>query len=758
MGFDFASPAMLFGGLLFTVPLLIHLLNRRRYTVRAWAAMSFLLAAYKKRKRRLRFENILLLMVRCLIVILLAMAMARPFATSGSALAAISQERRNVVLVLDNSYSMGYKSDFGISGSAKDAGDANQTCFERALSGAIDLIRRLDGSRGDTVSVIVMGEVIEFPVPLNSIPDEALVKMNGIKGPSPRAADFPALAALLAGEVTEKAGGEIEVYIFTDMQARLFGVPTAGPKAGTSALIAKAIERGARIRFVDVSDAEGTRPNLSVTQIASLDPNISTVTPAMFDVTVSNYGEEDLEGVTGTFMLDGKPAEKRIFNVRGQGRTAVELMASFRESGFHILSFRLERDGLPIDNERFFAFQVRDTIDVLLVDGTFDYDPYKSATGLLGMMLNPARIGGGTDGGEKGTIFNPVTVDAKSFNAGRESPGLYDCVILADVEGLSAAGAGALFDYLSSGGRLVLFMGERVDPGAWNFRLFDDETVRILPARLDNVVGTDGSDGAASFFRLTAPGFDHPVLRLFDDPKLKVLLDVPVFRFMATGETAEGADIVAWFSDALGERRPAIVESAVGSGRVMLFTTSADPSWTLIPESPKTFLPLIHETLHYLTAHDPGRYNLGLGGAIIRSVVEFPDRIALAGPGGEVRTVSEPVERKEFGRYLLPLGHLPLDRPGAYTLNVDSSVSGKRLRDCYTANVDPMEGDLNKADPSVLQGLFPGVEILRSDGVPDDEEENHGGGGGDLWKTLLWAVLGFVAIELFLSWKFGDYN
>src|SRR5438270_5627669 len=58
-----------------SVPVIIHLLNRRRYRVVDWAAMRFLLAAMRKNVRRLRVEQLLLLAVRTLLLALLVAAM-----------------------------------------------------------------------------------------------------------------------------------------------------------------------------------------------------------------------------------------------------------------------------------------------------------------------------------------------------------------------------------------------------------------------------------------------------------------------------------------------------------------------------------------------------------------------------------------------------------------------------------------------------------------------------------------------------------
>ena len=779
---------MLFGALLFGVPLIIHLLNRRRYQVKSWAAMSFLLRAYKRTRRRLRLEHFLLLLVRCLIIALLAAAMARPFVPSDSLFAGLGERSRSVVAVIDGSYSMGYRNGPG------------ETAFDRTISGVKRLVRTLDSGRGDTCSLIVIGREAEFVVPLSGLPEDVLVKVENpeatplLREPSQGGAHLAGLAALLAGEVAEQSRGGAEVFVFTDMQTRFFGGFRDGSGSdrsavdapgGTAALLARAIDQGVSVRFVDVADGgddgESTRPNAAVTDIVALDQNITTNSLAAFSATITNFGDDDLRGLTGSFLLDGKVAEKRTVDVAARGRATVELSRPFRDPGFHTVSFRLEQDNLPVDDERFLAFEVRESIDVLLVDGAWDFDPFERPTGVIGMMLNPLLImddgseesvlgrvrENGTEADEArpavGTVFNPTTIDFKLLNAGREDPGRYDCVFLADVEGISEGAAAVLFDFVSSGGRLVFFMGDRVDLHAWNLRLHDNPEGRLLPARLERMEGSRSDQGRSSFYKLTASSFDHPVLRVFDDPRLKVLLEVPVFRFVVTDLNESGDDaadrprVVASFTDALGNSFPAIVEQRIGRGRVMLFTTSADASWSMIAESPKTYLPLLHETVYYLATRDPGIYNLSVGEAITRTVSEFPDRIALTTPGDNENVIAEAVEDSRYGRFVLPLQNHPLARAGSYVLEVDSSVSGKRMRECYSANVNTLEGDLQEIDVPTLTRTYPGITVGDGDTTGDGDEDPDGA-GGELWKTALWALLALVALELILSWKFGDYN
>src|SRR4051812_44551985 len=79
LALSFVSPGfVLAGAALIGIPIIIHILNRRRFRTVTWAAMDFLLRAMRKNRKRLRFEQWLLLATRCALIFLLAFALARP--------------------------------------------------------------------------------------------------------------------------------------------------------------------------------------------------------------------------------------------------------------------------------------------------------------------------------------------------------------------------------------------------------------------------------------------------------------------------------------------------------------------------------------------------------------------------------------------------------------------------------------------------------------------------------------------------------
>ena len=111
--FSAFHPELLGGLALVGVPILIHLLLRKRPQPRPWAAMRWLLAAAKAAQRRWRLTNLLLLLLRCLIISLAVLAVARPKLDGFGG-------GQRLVVVIDRTASMGARgADPGPLASAK---------------------------------------------------------------------------------------------------------------------------------------------------------------------------------------------------------------------------------------------------------------------------------------------------------------------------------------------------------------------------------------------------------------------------------------------------------------------------------------------------------------------------------------------------------------------------------------------------------------------------------------------------------------
>lgn len=140
----FLHSTLLFAGLAcVAIPIVIHLLFRRRRRPIRWAAMRFLLEAMRRQRRRLRLEQILLLVARCLLIALLAAAVARPMLRQAGFLGMDAGAGRRVYILIDNS----------LTASARDA-DGPATALDRHKSAAAALLASL--GPGDTAGLIAL--------------------------------------------------------------------------------------------------------------------------------------------------------------------------------------------------------------------------------------------------------------------------------------------------------------------------------------------------------------------------------------------------------------------------------------------------------------------------------------------------------------------------------------------------------------------------------------------------------------------------
>src|ERR1700688_3585389 len=105
----FLAPLFFLGLGAIAVPILVHLIQRERKHVIAFPSLMFVRRIPYQSVRRRRIRHWFLLLMRAAAIALIVLAFARPFLPKrGEAAAAITGGSREVVIMLDQSASMGY--------------------------------------------------------------------------------------------------------------------------------------------------------------------------------------------------------------------------------------------------------------------------------------------------------------------------------------------------------------------------------------------------------------------------------------------------------------------------------------------------------------------------------------------------------------------------------------------------------------------------------------------------------------------------
>jgi len=726
-------PLMAFGMLAASVPLIIHLLNRRRHQPLDWAAMRFARAAWKRIRRRTRFENLLLLLLRMAAVALFALALARPFTSGGGPLGGLSKEHREVVVLLDGSASMGYRTGL-------------TSLWDRATNRARSIFEELDGTDGDRAHFYLVGERTRQ---LSSrSPEEALSMLTSLENPLAESFDLTAALTRVIADLDAEGldpSTPVELVLITDVQRRNFLGPE-GPVA-TEAL-ALLEERGLQLNIEDVTEAFVRRPaNLAVTDFVPLDtfgeplatargaaPVLKTQGAASFLVEVTNSGETGRD-VNIALIVDGqRRPSKRLF-VPGASTADIELEArltaageSADEGGFRELEVALEADALPIDDRRALVALAPGSLSVLLVNGAPDADFRADELAYLRAALAPP--GDGTPG-----PFNVIERTPGQLNAAFDlSP--FDLIWLANVEDPTPELCAALKARVEAGATLVTSLGDRVVASRYNERLLP---LGLLPAELGERKGDPSRRGSFRRARIDAP--DHPALSFFRDERYELFFtEVPIFEYFESQPTPD-ARVLASLDDQVTAGSPLLVESHVGHGRSILFTTTIDSDWALFAESPTSLIPLVHELVFGSVAAPGPPRNLAVGDPIEARFEAFPEAANLLAPsGGAARIDTAAVE--------LPEGD---SDAGAWNLHVRDAaeqagiwrVTSRAGSASFAATLDASEGQLERLPREEFTGLSPVYRFQAKSGelgVASTED-------GELFRWLLGLALALLIGE-----------
>lgn len=715
----FGAPALLWGLGLASAPIIIHLLSRRRYREMSWAAMQWLLAAIKQNARRIRIEQIILLAVRTLLVLLVVLAMTKPYLEA--AIARIQGRRTHHVIVLDGSYSMGYRL-------------TDRDRFDRAKEVAAAIVR--DASPGDAASLILMAAPPRIVVGESSTNLRAIEsELAALRMPHGRA-DLSATLEKVEEVLRSSSLSRAEVYFITDLQRSSWDAGSA-PSAGYVERVAR-IGRAAHAVVIDLGQTRSD--NVAITDLEFVSPFITAGSDQTVTATLRNFGRDNLAGLHVELLVDGDVKERRATDLPGASTGTVSFSTSIGEPGPHWIEARVDDDRLNVDNRRTLAIVVKEAIDVLCIDGEPSGEPFASEADYLRFALAPQPRGAA----ELSALRPEIMRESEFLEA---ELARYDCLLFANIAQFTDNEYRLLERYLERGGSIAWFLGDQVDAEAYNRVLFRDGK-GILPARLGAKVGDPQSRVAA--FRFNPLDYRHPVTRPFRGAEQGGLLTTLTYAYLRA-EVAADSDAETALAYHTGDA--AIVTMPARRGQVALVTTSADTEWTNWPFWP-SYVPVVQELVATLVADRDRHRTVMVGQPLVVAApevaVEMPVTIEV--PSGEVvsrRFRSDSSQRgfhfdetSTSGRYRLRVGPpLLLDLP-------------------YAANVDTRESDLRRLERDEFQTLLPGLRLtfLTNWQSMDERQSVMTGARGELHRGLLAAALLLLFVESFLAWKFSHYT
>jgi len=734
--FSFLDAVFLWGLPLAGIPVLIHLLHRRRRRVVRWGAMQFL-REVEGRPRRMRcWDEVGLMLVRALALAVLVLALARPMVRSSWFGAPATRE---LIVVLDDSMSTARSMLAGGFGTVHEA-------IVRSAAGAIDSL-----AEGDRVRVLLSSAeprwLTSHPVKIDGDSAAALKKkLRQIKPTRARGDLLRSVEQVLSAEpdpgVTERL-----VMVVTDGQA-------CGWRIGAGRAWARirqkttAADPPTTLAVLDVTRTEGggeaaIPPNLSVDSVTCSRRVTAPGLPVTFEAIVRNAGGTASPAVALHWDQAGRELAVTPLGVLPPGRSVTASIShAFAESGTYAVTCRIEPgDVLPLDDAERVVVEVVDSVPVLVLDGSRRSDPFGSQ---LDYLL--AAMGGGAKAASDGSggRFHPQVVSLAGEATIRPGPARV-VVYLGDAE-LARGDLERLEAFVTRGGGLWLIPGPDGDVASFNAN-FCARGGGLSPVTLDPPVGSLHDPGACR--RVHPPSEAHPATRLLADTSR---LDIDrgricrLFPFRTAGDRAELSVLLATDTGA-----PLAVEHVMGRGRVIVQAVPMNLSWSNLPLC-QAFVVMVQEWLWYLAEPTYTRWNLQLHEGL-RAVFEA-DRF---GPAGRVKAeVAAPTGRTfpvngwiEEGRLVWRAA--PTFQPGPHTLTV-TAADGRRELFPFQVCRDPVESDLTPLNHEQRAWLASVGGWRFMSGPPTWKRGITGEPScAPLWWFLLAGVLGLWGIEVLLA-------
>ena len=534
----FLAPLFFFGLATLAVPVIIHMIQRERKEVVEFPSLMFLRKIPYHSFRRQRIRNWFLLLLRCAAIALLVAAFARPFFRVSS-VAAVMLGAREVVVLLDRSYSMGY-------------GDR----WSRAQDAAAEVINELGPE--DRATVIFFDSGAEVG-PRSTTERASLARLIADAEPGAGTTRFGPALELAEGIFQDSDLPRLEAVLISDFQ-----------RSGVESAEGVRFPDGTVLTPVSVTDETAdTTENVSVAGVTFEREYFSGRERLSVLARVTNRGNNPVTRLNVTLEFADREVETFSADLPPNGSTTVSFSPVTLGNAAVNGAVRIDGDRLSTDDTFYFVASPGQVVNVLIVGNE------RAAS--AGALYLSRALGIGSS-----PAFDVVTHSINDFNA--SSLNGRQVVVLNDTRPPTGQTMAELERFVAEGGGLLVAAGER---SVWS-----PEATTLLPGTLGSPIDRPGHGGSLAYV-----DYSHPVFELFGGPRSGDVTSARFFRYRPI-EVVDSATVLARFDDGL----PALVERSVGDGRVVFWASTLDNFWNDLALKP-VYLPFVHRLAGYLATY-----------------------------------------------------------------------------------------------------------------------------------------------------------
>lgn len=702
MSLFFINAALLSAAVLAAVPVLIHLLNRRRPRDEMLPTMKFLAVGLAGSARRFRLRHFLVLALRVAAVLLIVATLARP-AYRGALPFRKGAAPVNAVIVIDNSLSMAYET-------------SGVTRFGEARLLARDILRSL--APGSRVGLVVTG-LGPRGEPLDREPtfdlDSVRDALDSLELSAWGGDCLLSLAAAfsMVSDPSDQSRLEAgaEVYVITDLLAHSWQgpAPLTAPAGASTIVLDVGSESNANCSLSDIETARVAFPAGAV--------SVRTTVNGC-DLATRRLVEAHLDSAKRAERLVDMPPHSVV---SADFEIPVSSAPSARQ-GWVVL---IDSDPVLADNTRYFTVQPARPLSCVLLYGPPSSPP--GAAFYVANALEPPAL--------KGASFasvSTVSVDALNRSDLRSA----DVAVLVDAPKLSSDASAALAELVAAGGGLVVFLPENLSPLSYN----------PLVAPLLGVSLEEPASVESVPLNISVIEFDHPMLSAFREGRNG---NLALARFYRWRRFTSAAPAAARSPLRLASGDPLVLTAQVDKGRIVLAAFSPDGTDTDIVLR-SSFVPLVNEIVAWSAgvkslAARGGSRNFTVGDPVSFSVPvsDKESRIEVSF-SGDVTGASVPV----------PAGSSIVAFRPFFPGNYAARLPGGQFAH-FSVNVSPVESLFERLDAARLAAAVPGAVVARDlSDRPVRAVYSRTRGARELFDLFLVLAVLVLLAEAFLANRF----
>lgn len=687
---NFLNPTVLFALSAASIPLLIHLFNRRKIKRISFSTIHFLKKLEKKQMRNLRIRQLILLILRTLIIIFLVVAFAKPTIKSGIGTLLTERTPIESIIILDNSLSLNEVQLTGtLLKNLREAFDKLQTVFKT----------------GDRITILRSTVPMKELVLQENYHSDLWKRVEQKLQPNYLKSNLNSALIFAIDKLKQSHFYNREIYILSDFQK------SALANEELSQFIDQINKNN--IKLFSIPIQHKNFENISIDSIYVINRLIEKNQILKISTLLNNHdSKRHLNTMASVLLNDKRVAQKNVTLENGKVNQN-QFQLTLTENGFIEGEIQIESDALIEDNRRFFNFHVPEKIKIL------HFIPDINFYSFFPLIIRPAE--------NRGIFEYTKSVSLKWSDYNFRD---FDVILLEGIREIPTYLIQRLTNFVQQGGGIFIVPGPDIVIPQYNKMLLD--------MGIGSITELNGTPGKAEqFLTISKIEWDHIIFEgLFDTPQ-REFNPVEVYANYHLRSSKQTETLIR-----LSEGSPFLVINPIKKGLTAFISSALNTNWSELPL--KGFvIPLMYRLIYYMGSRKVVDRQTLLCGESFQQLftdLEPPYNFKLIGPNDfELKLTPQ------FKETDVLLSAENIEQPGNYRI-----LHNDEILTILSVNPWKQESQMEFVSNDELENIFPNVYTI-DDYTKAEKVIMQSRFGKELWKYFLILAIILLLVEMVIA-------